>query len=106
MAAPTPVSAYLHSATMVKAGVFLLARLAPVLGGTAEWHYLLTLLGVTTMLLGALMALGQTDLKRLLGPGDRFPAPVLKFQGRRVRVQPAGLLLKPSRLWPAQTCCE
>jgi len=66
MAAPTPVSAYLHSATMVKAGVFLLARLAPVLGGTAEWHYLLTLLGVTTMLLGALMALGQTDLKRLL----------------------------------------
>jgi multicomponent Na+:H+ antiporter subunit A len=66
MAAPTPVSAYLHSATMVKAGVYLLARLAPVLGGTAEWHYLLTLLGVTTMLLGALMALGQTDLKRLL----------------------------------------
>jgi multicomponent Na+:H+ antiporter subunit A len=66
MSAPTPVSAYLHSATMVKAGIFLLARLNPVLGGTAEWHYLVTLMGALTMLIGALMALPQTDLKRFL----------------------------------------
>ncbi|MDT8324484.1 MAG: putative monovalent cation/H+ antiporter subunit A [Bacteroidota bacterium] len=66
MAAPAPVSAYLHSATMVKAGVYLLARLTPVLGGTVEWHYLLTLAGGATMVVGALLAGPQTDLKRLL----------------------------------------
>lgn len=66
MAAPTPVSAYLHSATMVKAGVYLLARLTPALGGTPEWHTLLTLFGLATLLVGALLALAQTDLKRLL----------------------------------------
>lgn len=66
MAAPTPVSAYLHSATMVKAGVYLLARMNPILGGSAEWHYLVTLAGAATMLIGAVLALPQTDLKRLL----------------------------------------
>lgn len=66
MAAPTPVSAYLHSATMVKAGVFLLAQLYPVLGATALWHDVLTLFGAVTMLLGGIFALAQTDLKRLL----------------------------------------
>jgi multicomponent Na+:H+ antiporter subunit A len=66
MEAPTPVSAYLHSATMVKAGVYLLARLSPVLGGTDAWHYLVTGAGMATMLLGALLALAQTDLKRIL----------------------------------------
>jgi multicomponent Na+:H+ antiporter subunit A len=66
MAAPTPVSAYLHSATMVKAGVFLLAKLLPVLGGTVLWHDTLTLFGAVTMFAGALLALVQTDLKRLL----------------------------------------
>ncbi|MBR9974797.1 MAG: putative monovalent cation/H+ antiporter subunit A [Bacteroidetes bacterium] len=66
MAAPAPVSAYLHSATMVKAGVYLLARMTPLLGGSAEWHYLVTFAGAATMLVGALMAFAQTDLKRLL----------------------------------------
>jgi len=66
MAAPAPVSAYLHSATMVKAGVFLLARLTPVLGCASEWNYLVTLAGAATMIIGATMAYAQTDLKRLL----------------------------------------
>lgn len=66
MAAPTPVSAYLHSATMVKAGVFLLARLYPALAGTEWWFYLVTFAGLTTLLIGAVTALFQHDLKGLL----------------------------------------
>lgn len=66
MAAPTPVSAYLHSATMVKAGVYLLARLNPALGGTPLWATLLTCFGLITLFGGALLALPQHDLKRLL----------------------------------------
>jgi multicomponent K+:H+ antiporter subunit A len=66
MAAPTPVSAYLHSATMVKAGVFLLTRFWPVLSGTPEWFNLVGLAGLTTLLLGAYFAIFQQDLKGLL----------------------------------------
>lgn len=66
MAAPTPVSAYLHSATMVKAGVFLLARLFPVLSGTTTWTVVVPLFGAATMLTGIIMAMRQTDLKLIL----------------------------------------
>jgi multicomponent Na+:H+ antiporter subunit A len=66
MAAPSPVSAYLHSATMVKAGIYLLARLNPALGGSDAWHYMVILAGTATLLTGAVLAYGQTDLKRLL----------------------------------------
>ena len=66
MAAPTPVSAYLHSATMVKAGVFLLARLYPALAGSEWWFYLVSITGLVTLLVGAGMALFQHDLKGLL----------------------------------------
>ncbi len=66
MAAPTPVSAYLHSATMVKAGIFLIARLWPVLSGTEAWFYLVTTTGLVTMLIGAWIALFKDDLKALL----------------------------------------
>jgi multicomponent K+:H+ antiporter subunit A len=66
MAAPTPVSAYLHSATMVKAGVFLLARLYPALSGSELWFYLVTFTGLATLLFGAYTALFKHDLKGLL----------------------------------------
>ena len=66
MAAPTPVSAYLHSATMVKAGVFLMARLWPVLSGTDVWFYSVATVGAVTMAIGAVIALFQDDLKGLL----------------------------------------
>ena len=66
MAAPTPVSAYLHSATMVKAGVFLLARLWPVLSGSEEWFWIVGGAGACTLLLGAFAAMFQNDLKGLL----------------------------------------
>ncbi|WP_425405255.1 monovalent cation/H+ antiporter subunit A [Hwanghaeella sp.] len=66
MAAPTPVSAYLHSATMVKAGLFLMARIWPVLAGTPEWFYIVATIGLITMVLGALIALFKDDLKALL----------------------------------------
>ncbi len=66
MEAPAPVSAYLHAATMVKAGVYLLARLSPVLGGTDFWSITVTSVGAITMLTGAVMAIQKSDLKQLL----------------------------------------
>ncbi len=66
MAAPTPVSAYLHSATMVKAGVFLLARFTPLLGGTELWMQTLTAVGAVTAVHSAFVSLGKSDLKQVL----------------------------------------
>ncbi|WP_439882860.1 hydrogen gas-evolving membrane-bound hydrogenase subunit E [Pontibacter sp. MBLB2868] len=66
MQAPTPVSAYLHSATMVKAGIYLLARLSPVYAGSDIWQHTLIIAGGLTALLGAALALQHTDLKAML----------------------------------------
>ncbi len=66
MKAPTPVSAYLHSATMVKAGIYLLARFAPVLGNTPMWQNTLIIVGAITMLYAAIHSIFRTDLKGIL----------------------------------------
>ena len=66
MEAPTPISAYLHSATMVKAGIYLVARLTPIFGGTPEWFWFVTGIGLLTLLYGSVNAVKQTDLKALL----------------------------------------
>lgn len=79
MKAPTPVSAYLHSATMVKAGVYLLARLFPILGGTDLWMYPLIVVGGITMLYGAFHAIFRTDLKAILAYSTIAALGVLVF---------------------------
>jgi len=66
MKAPTPISAYLHSATMVKAGIYLLARLSPALGGTQVWIWTLLIIGGITMVYSAIQILFKTDLKAIL----------------------------------------
>jgi multicomponent K+:H+ antiporter subunit A len=66
MSAPTPVSSYLHSATMVKAGVFLLVRFWPVLAGTEQWFWIVGMTGLATLVLGAYAAMFQQDLKAVL----------------------------------------
>jgi len=66
MAAPTPISAFLHSATLVKAGLYLMARFHPILGGTPLWMHTLVVIGAVTAVWGSIVAIGQKDLKRIL----------------------------------------
>lgn len=66
MEAPTPVSAYLHSAAMVKAGIYLIARMSGIVGGSSLWVLIVSAVGITSLVLGAYLALRQTDLKAIL----------------------------------------
>ena len=79
MSAPTPASAFLHSATMVKAGIYLLARMFPALGGTEMWLWTLTIFGTLTMLTGAIIGMKQTDLKAVLAYSTISQLGVLVF---------------------------
>ncbi len=104
MAAPTPVSAYLHSATMVKAGVYLVARMTPLLGGTALWLGLLTTVGAVTMILGAFLAWHQHDLKRILAYTTISALGILMFLlgiGTTVALKAALLFLLVHALYKA-----
>lgn len=97
MAAPTPVSAYLHAAAMVQAGIYLIARLAPGFADTPLWHPLLLGLGLFTMLLGGWRALTQFDLKLLLAHGTvsqlGFLVVVVSFGTRTAALAGLALLL-------------
>ncbi|GAA5084439.1 Na+/H+ antiporter subunit A [Microbacterium yannicii] len=97
MAAPTPVSAYLHAAAMVKAGIYLIARLAPVFAIAPTWRPIVVGLGVFTMLLGGFQALRETDLKRVLAFGTvsqlGMLTVVLGYGTRDVALAGLGLLL-------------
>jgi multicomponent Na+:H+ antiporter subunit A len=79
MKAPTPVSAYLHSATMVKAGIFLLARFTPILGDTPAWNYTLMIVGGITMLYAAIHSLFRIDLKGVLAYSTIAALGILTF---------------------------
>lgn len=79
MEAPTPVSAYLHSSTMVKAGIYLMARVSPVMGGTELWMALLGIAGGATMFIGAYLAIQQVYLKRILAYSTISALGVLTF---------------------------
>jgi multicomponent Na+:H+ antiporter subunit A len=79
MSAPTPVSAYLHSATMVKAGIYLLARIAPLFEGNEWWQNLLLIFGGITMILGAAVAVFNTDLKKILAYSTVSALGILTF---------------------------
>ncbi|HET8927324.1 MAG TPA: Na+/H+ antiporter subunit A [Microbacterium sp.] len=97
MAAPTPVSAYLHAAAMVKAGIYLIARFAPVYAIAAPWRPIVIALGVFTMLLGGIQALRESDLKRILAFGTvsqlGFLTVVLGFGTRDAALAGLALLL-------------
>ncbi|MEC4114473.1 hydrogen gas-evolving membrane-bound hydrogenase subunit E [Myroides pelagicus] len=79
MKAPTPVSAYLHSATMVKAGVFLIARFTPILGGEVYWNNTLLLVGGATMVFGAFHSVFRKDMKGILAYSTISALGVLMF---------------------------
>ena len=97
MAAPTPVSAYLHAAAMVKAGIYLIARFAPVYALEAPWRPIVISLGLFTMLLGGLQSLREHDLKRILAFGTvsqlGFLTVVLGFGTRDAALAGLALLL-------------
>ncbi|MEX2396589.1 MAG: putative monovalent cation/H+ antiporter subunit A [Balneolales bacterium] len=96
MEAPTPVSAYLHSATMVKAGIYLMARMNPILGGTDPWLYTVTIIGAVTMVVGAWLALCYTDLKQILAHSTIMALGTLTMligMGHPYAVEAAGLFI-------------
>ena len=104
MKAPTPVSTYLHSATMVKAGIYVLFRFSPLLGGHWAWHDTLTLVGGFTMLYGAGQALFRTDLKGILAYSTISALGILTFLiglGTQLALLAAGVFILVHALYKA-----
>jgi multicomponent Na+:H+ antiporter subunit A len=102
MAAPAPVSAYLHSTTMVKAGIYLLARMTPILGSTPEWQGMLTTVGAVTMVMAALLAIQYTDLKKILAYTTISALGVMVFLigiGTTIAIQAAMIFLLAHALY-------
>jgi len=95
MVAPTPISAYLHSATMVKAGVYLVARLSPIVATTGNWRGIVLVVGSATMIIGGLRALRQRDLKLLLAYGtvSQLGFMMLLFGTGEYKIAQAGIVL-------------
>ncbi len=95
MVAPTPVSTYLHSATMVKAGVYLVARLSPIVATTGHWRFLVLAVGSVTMIIGGLRAMRQRDLKLLLAYGtvSQLGFMMLLFGTGEYKIAQAGIVL-------------
>jgi multicomponent Na+:H+ antiporter subunit A len=95
MVAPTPISAYLHSATMVKAGVYLVARLSPIVATTGQWRLLVLVVGCATMIVGGLRAMRQRDLKLLLAYGtvSQLGFMMLLFGTGEYKIAQAGIVL-------------
>jgi multicomponent Na+:H+ antiporter subunit A len=95
MVAPTPISAYLHSATMVKAGVYLVARLSPILATSGQWRVLVLIVGSVTMIIGGLRAIRQHDLKLLLAYGtvSQLGFMMLLFGTGEYKIAQAGIVL-------------
>jgi multicomponent Na+:H+ antiporter subunit A len=104
MAAPTPISAFLHSATMVKAGIYIIARFSPQFSGPEIWNILLTLFGGATMITGAIMGMLQTDLKRILAYTTMSVLGILTLllgQGTEIMYQAAIIFLLGHALYKA-----
>lgn len=104
MKAPTPVSTYLHSATMVKAGIFLLARFSPVLGGTSTWEYTLIIVGGITLLYASIHSLFRVDLKGILAYSTIAALGMLVFLiglGSEKALLAAGLFILAHALYKA-----
>lgn len=104
MKAPTPVSTYLHSATMVKAGIFLLARFTPILGDSPEWNWTLTIVGAITMCYAAIHSLLRTDLKSILAYSTISALGILVFLiglGTEEALLGAGLFILTHALYKA-----
>ncbi|RZS97222.1 putative monovalent cation/H+ antiporter subunit A [Cecembia calidifontis] len=104
MKAPTPVSTYLHSATMVKAGIFLLARFSPILGNSLEWNWTLTIIGAITMTYAAIHSLFRTDLKSILAYSTISALGILVFLiglGTEDALLGAGLFILTHALYKA-----
>ncbi len=104
MVAPTPVSTYLHSATMVKAGIYLLARLSPMLGGTTAWTVFVVTAGAVTMVMSGYLAITKTDFKQILAYSTLSILGVLTFLlglGTRAAVEAAMAYLMIHALYKA-----